>query len=87
MSQFLPPTELLLPAHLEHLSPAEYLSHLVSIAEKYNDLTSLHIVHFLSRNFWDMIDPEWQQALMQPESEDEFIDDMLNLASRYECKV
>jgi hypothetical protein len=25
--------------------------------------------------------------LMQPESEDEFIDDMLNLASRYECKV
>jgi hypothetical protein len=48
----------------------------------------LHIVDFYTKNYWDLIDPEWQSALMQPDaSDDEFIDSLIELASQYECKV
>jgi hypothetical protein len=88
MTHFLPSKELLIPSHLGDLTPLQYLEYLVSIRNKYNELATLHIVDFYTKNYWDLIDPEWQSALMQPDaSDDEFIDSLIELASQYECKV
>lgn len=86
--QFLPARKLPIPKHLGDISPLQYLEHLISIKHKYHDLATVHIVDFYTKNYWDLIDPEWQKALMQADSDDdEFIDTCLNLASNYDCKV
>lgn len=85
--QFLPARKLPIPKHLGDISPLQYLEHLISIKHKYHDLATVHIVDFYTKNYWDLIDPEWQKALMQADSDDdEFIDTCLNLASNYDCK-
>lgn len=88
MAHFLPSKELLIPPHLGDLTPFQYLEHLVSIRDKYNALATVHIVDFFTKNYWELIDVEWQKALMQEDQrDDEFIDTLMDLASHYECKV
>jgi len=87
MAHFLPSKELLIPPHLGDLTPFQYLEHLVSIRDKYNALATVHIVDFFTKNYWELIDVEWQKALMQEDQcDDDFIDTLMDLASHYECK-
>lgn len=81
---FLPSREIDLPVGFH--SPEEYLQSLVAFVKRYKWLYELHMVDFLTHRHWDLLDPSWQEALLPDQTDDGWLDIILQLPS-FEYKM
>ncbi|KAI9315268.1 methyltransferase domain-containing protein [Dichotomocladium elegans] len=76
----LPDQPLYLPEAYKHLMPEEYAAELASFVRQFAPLINMHIVDFITTKQWELLDPEWQSALLLPNDE-ECVDSLLHLAA------
>ncbi|CDH60806.1 cra-b-like protein [Lichtheimia corymbifera JMRC:FSU:9682] len=79
----LPDRELYLPEKYSHLTPHEYVKTLIAFVKQYDHLINIHIVNFITTDQWQLLDPEWQTALLPTDvnNEDDWIQQLINITS------
>lgn len=70
-----------LPDKYCHLTPLEYTAKLIDYVKQYNHLIKIHIVDFLTLHEWDLLDTEWQTALLPGAENDQWIHSIVNITS------
>lgn len=80
----LPPVEIEIPGGL---SVQDYLNELVFFVHKYEHLIEMHVVNFMTFDYWGKLDPEWQKALLPRDGQDNdsWMAMLLHLAAEYAC--
>ncbi|KAI7871595.1 hypothetical protein BDF14DRAFT_1075022 [Spinellus fusiger] len=61
---FLPQSEINLPAAYSNQTPEKYLESLIEFFEKYRHLIDIHVVDFLTYHQWELLDVEWREVLL-----------------------
>lgn len=80
----LPKDVLPLPPAFQGAPVARYADALIAFSTKYKWLADIHIVNFITMAQWDMIDPDWREALLR---DDVGYGELMRLASFSECMV
>lgn len=73
----------------------EYVKTLIAFLKQYEWLSELHVVDFFTHRHWDLLDPEWREALLLPTLEnnndealfDTWLDDLLAMPDFDYCVV
>lgn len=83
------PPEINLPHAHRNATPQQYLSSLVSFAERLRPLIDFHIVDFLTQNQWELLDPEWRDALLpeQEQAHEQWVSGLVQLAAANTSQV
>ncbi|KAI9323276.1 hypothetical protein BX666DRAFT_1873336 [Dichotomocladium elegans] len=71
--------ELELPSGFE--SPEDYVEALVSFIDQYRWLPELHVIDFFSLHHWNLLDPEWQVALLEGSDQPGWFESIIQIAS------